>query len=268
MKTRYTLLAALAAMTLYLTSYSSGPTGQAGDRTGSPVSSATCGSCHNGGDFGPEATIEILEGDVPVAQYEPGKDYTLKISVATSATPFGYGYQAVVLDSSNNNAGAFGAAPDSFKLTNFAGRTYLEHARKARSSELSIEWTAPDVGTGPVTVYAAANAFNNNGGTSGDNVDEASLTIEEAVGSPTEELFGGRMAWRSYGKAGESIRLFFEESFAGEATVFDQSGRVITSAQVAGSEATLLIPGSVRGYAIVQLRDPSGARAVRRVALQ
>lgn len=63
------------------------------DRTGGPLSSGTCGSCHSGGNYGTTFTIEVKDaGNNVVTSYTPNATYTIEYPVnTTSGTPGGYG---------------------------------------------------------------------------------------------------------------------------------------------------------------------------------
>jgi hypothetical protein len=169
---------------LIFTSNASGPGAVQGiDRTGSPVGSGSCHSCHSGGNFGTQVSLALRKDNQIVTQYEPGESYTLRITINTTNNPQRYGFQAVALIEDNNaNAGSFGSPPSGTRITNIANRNYFEHSSPRNSNNISIEWTAPVEGTGNVQFYAAGNAVNNNGDPSGDQPDILDLpfTVTEA----------------------------------------------------------------------------------------
>ncbi|NND06712.1 MAG: T9SS type A sorting domain-containing protein [Saprospiraceae bacterium] len=157
------------------------------DRTGGPIASGYCVNCHSGGAFGTDVSITLLEGMDTVAQYEPGATYTLRVDISAEGAA-GYGFQAVALDADNNGAGMYGTPGDGVKVTAVNGIDYAEHSARSSSNSFEIEWTAPDAGAGAVGFYAAGNAVNGNGGTSGDEPDTVSLVIDEAVLSGIADL--------------------------------------------------------------------------------
>ncbi|HMO39652.1 MAG TPA: T9SS type A sorting domain-containing protein [Saprospiraceae bacterium] len=162
----------LAAFTWIMFNSNSGGAGvaQGADRTGSPLSIGTCNACHGGGNFNPSMTAELLKDGMPVTMYEPGEDYTFRLTVtAASGMPSGYGFQAVALrGATNEEAGAWDSSPPGFRITTLSGRRYVEQNSTRNDNRLEIKWTAPQSGSGPVRFYASGNAVNRNGSTGGD----------------------------------------------------------------------------------------------------
>jgi hypothetical protein len=163
------------------------------DRTGSPVSlSDGCNACHGGGNFNTSVSVEVLQSNSPVTNYEPSQPYTVRVTVNSSNNPSGYGFQVVALVAEDNsNAGSFGMPPDGTQITTLNNRQYFEHSRRNTINNWSIEWTAPPAGTGEVRFYAAANAVNGNGSNTGDSPARLStpliLTEEVTSGFTTVE---------------------------------------------------------------------------------
>ncbi|XOV69229.1 MAG: T9SS type A sorting domain-containing protein [Fluviicola sp.] len=163
------------------------------DRTGSPISSGLCSSCHFGGSFAPSFQVEVKDaGNNVVNSYTPGAQYTVEYTVAaTSGSPGGYGMQATMLTSSNANAGNHGTVNTAnTQVSTIGGVQFLEQSGVNSSGFFSVNWTAPVAGTGTVTIYGNGIAVNGNGGTSGDSGSSAfSLSLSEDV--PTTIDFPG-----------------------------------------------------------------------------
>ncbi|MDX1407781.1 MAG: choice-of-anchor V domain-containing protein, partial [Saprospiraceae bacterium] len=139
--------------------------------TGAP-GDGLCSNCHfqasppqNG-----NITISGLPGSIT-----GGNTYPITI---TLANPNGLaqlgGFQMVVLNGSNNGAGALSNPSANSTITSFNGKEYFEHnpATTFPASNMitwSVNWTAP---AGPnadqITIYAAGNVANGNGNSSGD----------------------------------------------------------------------------------------------------
>lgn len=153
-----------------LLNYRNGPANIAQeDRTGGPFSDAPCQFCHTTGAFSPNLTVEIIDGENTVSEYEPGKSYTLKATISADAAAQVFGFQTVILkESDNTNAGSFGDAPDGMSVIELDGRQYAEHNIPNTEPVFEIEWTAPASGTGEVNIYAACVAGNNNISNTGD----------------------------------------------------------------------------------------------------
>jgi hypothetical protein len=166
---------------------------QGNDRTGSPVGVGSCQTCHNAGSFNPAAVIEILSGDTPVTEYEPGVQYTMRITTTASGNPANYGFQAVALDAANANAGAW-IAGAGYQTLDLSGRSYAEQDAPGTSNVYNVAWTAPAAGTGDVSFYAATTTTNGNGASSGDNGAVApAVTLAEDMGSNVADQGIGKM---------------------------------------------------------------------------
>lgn len=169
-KTLYAIFVAAFSAVLYF-NYSGGPAaGGAGDVSGSPLSGGICTSCHGGGSFAPTVSAQLLKNGSPVTQYEPGEDYTFRLTITpTNGTPSRYGFQAVALrGESNANAGTWDSPPAGTRISTLSSRQYFEHSTPRPGSTFEIKWEAPVAGSGSVRFYAAGNAVNNNGSTDGD----------------------------------------------------------------------------------------------------
>jgi hypothetical protein len=167
--------------------------GGIGDTTGSPLSTMTCsgGGCHGGANYGASVSISVLDdsGNV-VNSYIPGQSYIVQLSISsTSGSPAGYGAQAVVLDSLNNQAGTLDTVltPNS-RISNFDNRFYLEQYG-LNSGTLRARWTAPPAGRGRLTIYSAGAAVDGWGNMTDDEASAAvSISLTEAPTSSVLQL--------------------------------------------------------------------------------
>lgn len=169
-----------------------GNTGAPGDESNSNGSPRTCSYCHFGA-AGPVTFIHLLDGNGDtVTQYLPGQEYKARVRMTNSNTNLtGYGFQMIALrDSDNSDLDGF-SDPGNNTVNNYKiatipnGRTYAEHDNISSTPVFDVVWTAPPQGTGPVTFYAAGNAVNRNGTTSGDGTDSDILHISEAIPAST-----------------------------------------------------------------------------------
>ena len=165
----YTLMA-LAGGALLLMNNSSGAAAvQNADRTGSPLSFATCVACHTGNNFSPSVSLEVLDGEEVVTAYEPGKTYQVRVEISALDNPPSYGFQAVALTGDDNKqAGNFSNPPEGFAVSMVNGRQYPEHNQRSSEASFIIDWEAPGAGTGEVRFYASGIAANGNFASSGD----------------------------------------------------------------------------------------------------
>jgi len=212
MKKRYIgfLPVFILSSAILLQSYSSGPAANNTRATGAPGDGAnTCVTCHNsGGHFGPlDVVVEVKDAQgTSVAEYLPDSDYTVSVTVNHgSGTPAGFGFQMICLKTEGNkNVPGWSSPSPNAKLSTSAGRNYVEHKRVSTSNIFTVQWKAPQVGTGNVKFYIGANAVNGNGSNIGDN---ARLTSVELTEVPTDTidtvsgitLAGSQMAhWHLY----------------------------------------------------------------------
>jgi hypothetical protein len=124
--------------------------------------------------------MSLFENGNLVIAYEPGKEYTLRLTTSpTQGNPQEYGFQAVALNTGNQQAGDWGAPGTGKQVVTLGGRKYIEHSAPSNNGVFELPWIAPAAGTGDVTFYAASVAANNNSQATGDGTAKISLTIQE-----------------------------------------------------------------------------------------
>ena len=140
-------------------------------RTGAP-GDGLCSDCHTQLSPPQDGTVSI--SGMP-ATITPNMVYTLTVTVdnPNGLASLG-GFQMVVLNSGNTNAGSMDNPSTSSTVTPAGGRVYHEHNPvlsfgAGTQVMYSVDWTAPP---GPdmevITAYAAGNVANGNGSNSGD----------------------------------------------------------------------------------------------------
>ena len=160
--------------------------------TGAP-GDGTCANpgCHTAGAFNPSVSIALMEGTENVTKYQPGKTYTLKVTnTPGSGAPARFGFQAVALNSANQQAGDWGDPGAGKHVVTLSNRKYVEHSLPAISGVFEVPWIAPAVATGTVTFYSASNAANNNDSPTGDGMAKNTLAVEESAISSTSNRVG------------------------------------------------------------------------------
>jgi hypothetical protein len=168
LKIVYTLFILAGTAFLFLNNSSGAASVQGVDRTGSPLSPGPCQTCHSAGAFSAGIEVDMLDNGSPTTTYEAGKTYTLRVRATNSGSPAGYGFQAVALNSDDDQVGSFGTPPSGFKITTLAGRDYVEQSSRRDENTLEIEWEAPAAGSGDVNVYASVVVANGMQGSGGD----------------------------------------------------------------------------------------------------
>jgi hypothetical protein len=154
-----------------------------GAKTGSPGDGASCTQCHSG------STINVdgwIESNIPESGYVDGETYTFTLT-ATHEGVSRFGFEATVEDANNAKVGTI-MVTNAIENTLVNASHAITHKFAGTSptgdtKTWSFDWTAPASGTGIVTIYAAFNAANGNGMTSGDKIYLSSLEIiENTVG--------------------------------------------------------------------------------------
>ena len=236
----------------------------------------TCANsnCHGmGGAFDPTLTIELLDGMDVVTAYEPGNTYMLRITNTPGmGTPDRYGFQAVALDSTHAQAGQWGTLGTGQQEATLSGRSYVEHSAGLPTGTFEMEWIAPEGGTGEVTIYAASNAANGNGGAGGDGIASDSLKIEEMP--PNSTFFEDKeiASLKIYpNPVHETLNLQINSRIAGNFNIriMDISGKLASTAPInlSDGDQTIRIPvGDLAiGLYVVQLYGNDHLAAVQMI---
>ncbi|OFY85080.1 MAG: hypothetical protein A3F72_04865 [Bacteroidetes bacterium RIFCSPLOWO2_12_FULL_35_15] len=154
------------------------------DYTGSPADGgADCTSCHSGIVNTGEGSVTIASSPSLATGYAAGADYTISITVAKAGqTAFGFGFEA--LKSGNTDGGILSAINAGSQSLVGTGPTNMVHNGSGIGTgtfTFTFNWKAPAASTGTVTFYAAGNASDDDGTSSGDFVYTTSLVVNEAA---------------------------------------------------------------------------------------
>lgn len=126
-------------------------------------------SCHNGGS----SFTATLTG-LPSA-YVAGTSYTLTVGMSSSPNTGGFNLEV--------NHGTL-SNPDANSQVSSNGRQ-ATHGFSPGTTTWTMDWTAPQTGTGSVQINLAVLSANSNGGTSGDAYDTLSVSLSEEVSANT-----------------------------------------------------------------------------------
>lgn len=143
-----------------------------------------CTNCHTGSVItsGSDWNTISLNSNFTGNGYIPDSTYTIKIAHSQSGIST-WGFEATILDASNNKAGTLSGSGRVQKLTS-GSREYVLQTSSGTSStstnatEWSFTWKAPSTNVGPVKVFACVLAANSNGKESGDQVFAKTFTIK------------------------------------------------------------------------------------------
>ena len=140
------------------------------EKTGAP-NEGTCADCHAGN------ALNVSGGSLMVTipeTYQPNEVYTIIVDLSRAGQSK-WGFEMTALDANGARAGSF-TADDAAntQLTETNNKQYIQHTTAGTATGTNdahsweFEWTAPDADIGPITFYAAGNAANGDGGTTGD----------------------------------------------------------------------------------------------------
>jgi uncharacterized protein (TIGR03437 family) len=141
--------------------------------------------CHVGtGNPARDTGVEIQLPDG--LTYTPGVRQRWQVRV-TGATGAVYGFQVSARQQNNSPAGAFNAADARTQVLCADGRTppcradapqqYITHVLADARNSFEFDWTPPATDVGPVRVFAAGNAANGNGQSTGDRIFLRNFTL-------------------------------------------------------------------------------------------
>ncbi|MBT8326896.1 MAG: T9SS type A sorting domain-containing protein [Bacteroidia bacterium] len=172
--------------------------GSPGGRTGSSTDGGTCAT--NGGCHGPKIPTpqEMISTNIPAAGYIPGETYTFTVS-ATKMNVQVWGFEMMCEDSSGNPIGVFDTTGNN-EVSALQNSSRATHKFASTSSNgfvsWSVDWVAPESGTGDVDIYCAVLATNNSNSTGGDNVLIDTLTLSENISAMVSSF--KRLELRAY----------------------------------------------------------------------
>ncbi len=172
LQNKFLLPVLTGAVILFLANSSDPPNA----KTGAPFD-GICSDCHGGGSFQGTVSVSGLPSDIM-----PNTTYHLTLTLtATSGSPTKGGFQIVAVNSSNVNIGDLINTGTETGTSNTGGREYLDHRGAKSFSGNSVNWTfdwkSPNGPNGAViTLYFAGNFANGNNSTSGDAIENASIS--------------------------------------------------------------------------------------------
>ena len=169
------------AIFFYPTTSISNAGGSPGGKTGSPNDgAASCTGCHYAGT-GTGATITT---NIPLEGYTPNQVYTITGNISQSGiNKFGFEITSEK-NSGNTKTGSF-LITNSAEMKFVNNNTAITHksggTSGSNSRSWSMDWEAPNTGTGDVTFYGSFIAANENGTNLGDTYHSTSLLVNEEM---------------------------------------------------------------------------------------
>ena len=183
-----TLLFSSIALLIILQSSSGGRASVDGQGNTDAPGDATlkCYNCHSSNDKTVEVSIAVLDSEENEVQtYIPGENYNVIVSVIENDPDLiKYGFQMIgllaPLEQSGESIDTWTEESEDlrvFTLNN--GRQYIEHNKPSESNQMIASFTAPESGTGSITLYACGNAVDGANGSSGDQASCTEIEITE-----------------------------------------------------------------------------------------
>ncbi len=251
----FTLLAGILSLSAYQgfteTQNGSGKTGHSG-----APGEQTCTACHSSTPGGSGSLV--ISGDAQPNGYNAGQTHNMSVTITHSGSSK-FGFNLVALDTNNASIGTLTAGTGSQVLNGPSSRRNLTHTSSGTSTStagskiFNFTWTAPTTYLGPVTFYAAGNAANGDGGTSGDFVYTGNLTVSgNPVTALTTDLLGGFSLYPNPVVQGNAITLDFEGTVE-KIEIIDYKGAVLF--RLLNPESGIRIPTNqlIKGAYLVRL---------------
>lgn len=242
----------------------SNSTGSPGGMTSSPGdNNLNCTQCHGGTALAQSGWIST---NIPANGYIPGQTYT----ISTTLTHAGAGRYGFELTAENNAAMKVGT----FALTNTT-ETKLTNAGKAVTHAFagttgaggaktwSFSWQAPAAGTGNVTFFAAYNAANGNGTTSGDVIYTSSLLVQEDIATGMPKISASTTFNVYPNPASDKLYVARSESMQGLTfRISDISGRIWVTNALLGTKNEIEVRHLPKGIYFLTVGDSESRRVV------
>ncbi len=251
MKKFYTLLPLLALPLVFI--FIGFSSGSPGGRTGSPGDNANnCTACHSGT---PQNASNWISTNIPENGYVGGETYLIT-ATGTHAGVGKFGFELTAEDASGNKTGTFALvnATETQLANNNKSVTHTQQGNTPmdNSKTWELQWTAPNAVPGDITFYAAFNAANANGGTSGDVI----YLSETTYGPDITGIAQVNREFRFYPNPSTGI-VNLENPGSTNATirVLNQTGQVINELEMSDNSAQLNLTSQARGVYFVQLGD-------------
>lgn len=151
-----------------------------------------CTDCHGGHVVNPDALGSVTIDGVPTS-YMPGQTYPLTVTVTRTGQQR-WGFELTSLKASDNTmAGTLTLVNTITRIVTLNSRNYIEQTTVnggdgtfsgQANGSWDFNWTAPAAGAGSVTFYAAGNAADGSGTTTGDFI--YTKTASSLEGSATD----------------------------------------------------------------------------------
>ena len=185
-KLNIAILSVLAVV--FMSNRGGSPGGRSGSTSDNGATCSTNGGCHNSSSA--PASQDMISTNVPSNGYAPGSSYDITINISDEGTSV-WGFEMMAEDENGSPVGTFS---NNSQVNSLNSGLRATHKFASSSSSSSGEqtwvanWTAPESGTGSVTLYVSAMAANGNGNNRGDKVFIDTISITENTSVNIAEL--------------------------------------------------------------------------------
>lgn len=256
--------------------------------TGAP-GEQNCTACHIGTVNSGRGRVRV---EFPSSGYTPGQRSRVRVILEDpAAMRWGFELTARLESAAQTRAGTLASSDGNTAVTSGGGLQWITHTtagtRRGTSGSATFEfdWTAPASDAGAVVFYAAGNAANGNGTTSGDSIYTTSLRVAAESGGGARPTFTAASVVDAYtGRAGMApgawVTINGTELAGSEANWTPVGGRTLDTrlggvtvrvndvaavlSFVSPTRITLLVPGNTPegDVPVVIERDGTAAPAV------
>ena len=187
---KYLLIVPIAlAIFFYPTTSNSYGSGSPGGKTNSPLDGASCTQCHYAG----LATGATITTNIPPSGYIANQVYTITANINQSGiNKFGFEISAEEANFGSAKTGSFmitNSSETKFANNNAAITHKAGGTSGSNSKSWSMDWEAPNSGTGSVTFYGAFLGANGDGSNTGDTYHSTTLTINEEIINSASNIY-------------------------------------------------------------------------------
>ena len=257
MKKIYALSVIIIPAIVLVFAFTSGPSA---GYTGSPLDGIDCTDCHLPG---PATSVTgWISTDIPMIGYTPGDTYTITLSTP-GATTDKMGFQ-ITCESFDVKTGTW--IVTNAQRTKIVGGTAVTHTAagtdpQGTPNSWTMDWTAPESGTGAVFFYASVNASNNSGTNAGDviyvtgiEIPESNIGIAENLESKVGKIYPN--------PAKEKAMIDLPEGSV--ILIYDNAGHQVMATEASASPTALDVSSLEKGvYYLTVIYD--GQQCTRRL---
>lgn len=228
----------------------------------SGITGTTCNTsgCHTGGAVNSGPGSVSITHDIPGTGYIAGTQYSINITVdagGANGNVFGFSCSAAK-DGTTTPTSGF-AAVDGTTLVK-SGGAYMVHSTAAAGSgaadshTFTVHWTAPALGTGAVKIFAAGNSGNGNGQSTGDQIYNTSVVVQEAPGAGITEAVVD--AFKLFpNPATEQVTLNVPDQLMdGSVRVLDMTGKTVFNTPLNHTQLSIDLGTFTQGAYIIEIQ--------------